>query len=357
MTTPQDTFHKEATAPRSTSVAQNIPLLEVKDLWVEFPSREGTVHAAKGVSFTINPGETVGLVGESGSGKSVSSQAILRIIPKPGRITSGRILFRRDPYASPIDLAVLPDGSPALMRNRRRDMSLIMQEPMSALSPVHTVGNQIVERLRLATDLSKKDARDRAVELLQLVGIPNAKERVDTYTFELSGGMRQRAMIAMALAGSPKLLIADEPTTAVDVTIQAQILRLLRRLQDQLGMAILIITHDLGVVANLAHHVAVMYRGSIVEHGTTAEIFSAPRHPYTRGLISSVLGFEAARGGHIQCIPGSVPHPLVSIPGCEFHPRCTEHMQGICDIRNAQRTTVGPDHTVTCHLYGEGRDR
>lgn len=329
------------------------PLIDVVDLHVDFPSREGVIHAASGVSFSIQPGETLGLVGESGSGKSVSAQAILRIIPRPGHISKGHIHFRREAGAAPIDLATLPDGDRELLRNRRQDISLIMQEPMSALSPVHTVGNQIVERVRLATDVTKKDARDRAIELLQLVGIPNPSERINTYTFELSGGMRQRAMIAMALAGNPKLLIADEPTTAVDVTIQAQILRLLRRLQDELGMAILMITHDLGVVANLAHHVAVMYRGRIVEHGTTSEIFAAPRHPYTRGLIASVPEMGGDGEGLIHTIPGVVPHPLTHVPGCDFHPRCAEVMTDLCDQTSPPNVEVAPGHCARCHLYGD----
>lgn len=338
--------------PASETVGSQ-PLIDVVDLHVDFPSRDGVVHAASGVSFSIQPGETLGLVGESGSGKSVSAQAILRIIPRPGHISQGHIHFRREAGVEPIDLATMPDGSPELLRNRRRDISLVMQEPMSALSPVHTIGNQIIERVRLASDASKKDARDRAVELLQLVGIPNAKERINAYTFELSGGMRQRAMIAMALAGNPKLLIADEPTTAVDVTIQAQILRLLRHLQDELGMAILMITHDLGVVANLAHHVAVMYRGRIVEHGTANEIFSAPRHPYTQGLIASVPDMTGDGEGLIHTIPGVVPHPFTHVLGCDFHPRCSQFMAGVCDQAAPSNVEVAPGHSARCHLYSD----
>lgn len=329
------------------------PLLEISDLHVDFPSREGVVRATSGVSFTIREGETLGVVGESGCGKSVTAQAILRIIPRPGKIASGSIrLYRPAGGASDfVEITALGERSAEMNAIRRHEIALIMQEPMSALSPVHTVGNQIVEKVMLASSMGRQEASARAIDLLRLVGIPKAEQRIHTYTFELSGGMRQRAMIAMALAGNPRLLIADEPTTAVDVTIQAQILRLLRRLQDELGMAILIITHDLGVVANLAHRVAVMYRGKIVEQGSIREIFKSPKHPYTQGLLSSVPDLADQPGELIATIPGVVPHPYAVVPGCQFHPRCREFMPGICDHEPPRNIELSRGNEVRCYLY------
>jgi len=333
-------------------------LLQIADLHVDFTSREGIVRAACGVSFDVLPGETLGLVGESGSGKSVTAQAILRIIPYPGRISAGSIVLRRSAKNGTerfIDIASLDEDGKEITDIRRHDISLIMQEPMSSLSPVHTIGNQIVEKIRLREKMAKKEAREQAVEILDKVGIPNAKTRLDAYTFELSGGMRQRAVIAMALAGKPSLLIADEPTTAVDVTIQAQIIRLLRHLQDELDMAILVITHDLGVVANLAHRVAVMYRGRIVEQGTVKEVFQSPLHPYTQGLIESVPDLADPVGERIKTIPGVVPHPFAVVSGCQFHPRCTKAIPGLCDRQIPLQTEPKPRHEVSCFLYQEAK--
>lgn len=332
-------------------------LLDVSDLHVEFPSREGVVRATTGVSFTIGRGETLGLVGESGCGKSVTAQAIMRIIPHPGVITRGSIVLQRtgtgDSVKS-VDIASLDHGGNQISSIRRHDISLIMQEPMSALSPVHTIGNQIAEKVRLDVKVTKTEGRDRSIELLDMVGIPNPQRIVDAYTFEMSGGMRQRAVIAMALASSPVLLIADEPTTAVDVTIQSQILRLLQQLQEDLGMAVLVITHDLGVVANLAHRVAVMYRGSIVEQGSVADVFKAPQHPYTQGLIESVPDLADTPGERIKTIPGVVPHPYAVVPGCQFHPRCSKIIEGVCDRRVPSVTEPQQGHQVSCLLYEAG---
>jgi len=329
-------------------------LLEIEDLHIGFSTREGLVRATSGVTFDIRPGETVGLVGESGCGKSVTAQAILRIIPKPGRIVQGKILLHTAEQIGVrkvTDITMLKENGETMMHIRRKDISMVMQEPMSALSPVHTIGNQIIEKIRLSSDAGLSKARERAIDLLELVGMPEAEQRIDAYTFELSGGMRQRAMIAMALASNPMLLIADEPTTAVDVTIQAQILRLLRQLQDDLGMSILMITHDLGVVANIAHRIAVMYWGKIVEKGPVLEIFQNPRHPYTQGLLGSITDIDLDDRERIRTIPGVVPHPYAVLPGCAFHPRCSEFMEGICDRESPKETEVGSAHMVRCFLY------
>ena len=371
----------------SESTNGNRSLLSLEDLHVEFPTREGVVRAVRGATFHVSEGETLGLVGESGCGKTVCSQAILRIVPSPGRIVRGRIVLSSRtndvaarsvlgvsnvlaaPYAgtvsgddstgdgSAVDLASLGSSSYELKWIRRNEIAMIMQEPMSALSPVHTIGNQIMERIRLSSELTKADARDRCIELLEQVGLPDAKERIDRYSFELSGGMRQRAMIAMALAGDPRLLIADEPTTAVDVTIQAQILRLLKQLQDQLGMAILMITHDLSVVANVAHRVAVMYRGRVVETGSVRQVLREPKHPYTRGLIACIPDIASEDKGRIKTIKGVVPHPYAVVNGCQFHPRCSAFMRGTCDRLEPEDYPVDGDHVVACHLYGEENER
>ena len=290
------------------------PLLEVQDLRTHFFTDEGVVRAVDGVSFEVRAGETLAIVGESGSGKSVTSLSILRLVATPpGRIVSGQIRFRGH------DLLALP---PAEMRAiRGREISMIFQEPMTSLNPVYTCGEQIMESVILHERMNRRDARARAIEMLQLVGIPSPAQRVDEYPHQLSGGMRQRVMIAMALACRPAVLIADEPTTALDVTIQAQILDLLRRLQAELGMAVILITHDLGVVAETADRVAVMYAGQIVESGDVRTIFSRTSHPYTAGLMASLPRLGATRE-RLRVIAGTVPNPAQYPPGCRFHPRC-----------------------------------
>jgi oligopeptide/dipeptide ABC transporter ATP-binding protein len=295
------------------------PLLQVSSLRTYFHTEAGLARAVDGVSFHVDPGETLGIVGESGSGKSVSALSVMRLIPKPpGEIRSGsRILF--DGENGVEDLAA---ASEARMRQiRGNDIAMIFQEPMTSLNPVFRVGDQIMESLRLHQGLNKRDARDRAIEMLQLVGIPIPEQRVDEYPHQLSGGMRQRVMIAVALACDPKLLIADEPTTALDVTIQAQILELLNRLQDELGMSIILITHDLGVVAETCDRVIVMYAGQVFEEGSVEEVFRDPQNPYTEGLLKSVprLGGTAER---LAVIPGLVPSPTNWPVGCRFHERC-----------------------------------
>jgi oligopeptide/dipeptide ABC transporter ATP-binding protein len=295
------------------------PILQVENLRTYFRTDAGVARAVDGVSFHVNPGETLGIVGESGSGKSVTSLSVMRLIPQPpGRIEPGsRILFRGAGGVE--DLATATE---ARMRQiRGNDIAMIFQEPMTSLNPVFTVGEQIMESLRLHQKLGKRDARDRAIEMLQLVGIPIPDQRVDEYPHQLSGGMRQRVMIAMALACDPKLLIADEPTTALDVTIQAQILELLNRLQEELGMSIILITHDLGVVAETCDRVIVMYAGQVFEEGPVNDIFHDPQNPYTEGLLRSMpkLGEEVER---LAVIPGVVPAPTSWPTGCRFAERC-----------------------------------
>ena len=290
------------------------PLLSLRHLVTAFDTDEGYLRAVDDVSFDVYPGKTLGIVGESGCGKSVTSLSILRLIPSPpGFIERGEALFAgKDLFqASEREMRAI----------RGNDISMIFQEPMTSLNPVYTVGSQIIEAIRLHRRMSRRAAKARAIELLDLVGIPAPSERIDSYPHTLSGGMRQRAMIAMALACEPRLLIADEPTTALDVTIQAQILDLLRSLQAELGMSIIFISHDLGVMAEFTHEIAVMYAGKIVEQAKTGALFDSPRHPYTRGLLQS-LPSQRNRGQRLPTIPGIVPDLRTLPPGCRFQDRC-----------------------------------
>jgi oligopeptide/dipeptide ABC transporter ATP-binding protein len=297
-------------------------LLQIKDLTVEFHTEEGIVRAVDGVSFSVNKGETLGLVGESGCGKSVSALSIMQLVAKPvGKITKGQIIFDGQDL-----LAIPPDKMRSLRGNR---ISMIFQEPMTSLNPVFTVGDQIMEAVRLHQGLSKKDALDKSIDMLKLVGIPAPEERVFNYPHQLSGGMRQRVMIAMALSCKPDLLIADEPTTALDVTIQAQIMELMQKLKEELDMGIILITHDLGVVAETCSRVAVMYAGQIVEQASVHDLFKNPRHPYTLGLLGSVPGYHGGEEvigedgkPRLKTIPGMVPNLLELNDGCRFYDRC-----------------------------------
>ena len=290
------------------------PLLSVEDLRVSFRTDDGIVRAVDGISYTVAPGHTLGIVGESGSGKTVSSLTTLGLTRSPNAKIEGRIVFEGQ------DLVTMDDDK--LRRIRGNDVSMIFQDPLSAMHPFYKVGWQLVEAMQAHHTLSKSAARARAAELLELVGIPDPKRRVDQYPHEFSGGMRQRAMIAMALANEPKLLIADEPTTALDVTVQAQILALLQDLQERLGTAIIIITHDLGVVAEIADDIAVMYAGRIVERGSTQEIFTSPQHPYTWGLLRSIPRLDNPRDEELVPISGRPPSLIHRPSGCHFHPRC-----------------------------------
>jgi peptide/nickel transport system ATP-binding protein/oligopeptide transport system ATP-binding protein len=305
--------------------SENRPLIEVQNLRVSFPLEEKTVHVVHDVSFTIPRGGTLGLVGESGCGKSMTGLSLLHLIPPPGQITGGSILYCRERgNGEPVDIVSLPPRGDAIRAIRGDEIAMIFQEPMSSLNPVYTIGQQIGEMVRLHQEATKQEARARAIEMLRKVGIPIPEQRVDEYPHQLSGGMRQRAMIAMALSCSPALLIADEPTTALDVTVQAQILDLMRQLQAEMGMAILIISHDLGVIADLAEEVVVMYAGRVVEHGSAEAIFYNPQHPYTRGLLQAAPTLGVPTEARLYSIPGTVPNPLAMPRGCAFRPRCPE---------------------------------
>lgn len=327
-----------------------MPLLSVKDLKIDFGTEDGRVTAVDGISFDIDKGETVCLVGESGCGKSVTALALLRLIPSPpGRIAGGSIEF---------DGQSLLDLSEEQMRKvRGAKIAMVFQEPMTSLNPVYTVENQIAEVLRLHIGLSKKQAAERVVELLDQVGIPAPRQRAKAYPHELSGGMRQRVMIAMALACNPKLLIADEPTTALDVTIQAQILELLERLQEKHDMGVLLITHDMGVVAEVADRVAVMYAGRIVERGTAAQLFERPLHPYTRGLLAAIprpdpeTGSSKRPGGRLASIKGSVPTLRNIPPWCRFEGRCPDAIDRCREVDPRLETKQG--HEVACIVVDE----
>ena len=316
-------------------------LLRIEDLHTQFHVHGGTVKAVDGVNLTIPAKATVGLVGESGSGKSITALSIMRLLEKNGRITAGHVWFRDR------DLVGLTEEE---MRDvRGNDVSMIFQEPMTALNPVYTCGDQIAEAVRLHEKVEPKAAFERAIEVLRLVGISDPKRRARQYPHELSGGMRQRVMIAMALSTNPELLIADEPTTALDVTIQAQILRLMRNLKGEFGSAILLITHDLGVVAEMCDSVAVMYAGRIVEQASTTELFTNPKHPYTQGLLASIprLGKKQDR---LHVITGSVPNPLALPPGCAFRPRCPVKAPRSENEIPALKA-VGAEHLVACWQY------
>jgi peptide/nickel transport system ATP-binding protein len=303
--------------------------LSIRDLAVQFESEQGVVRALDGVSFDLQAGRTLGIVGESGCGKSVTARSILRLVDRPGRITGGRILL--DPGTpAQADLVALNPDSRQMRAVRGGRIGLIFQEPMTALSVHYTVGNQIMEAVLQHSGASQREARERAIELLREVGIPRPELRLNSYPFELSGGLRQRVGIAMALAGDPDIVIADEPTTALDVTTQAQILALLRGLQQRKRIALMLITHDMGVIAEMADDVAVMYLGRIVEFAPVMELFSAPRHPYTRALLRAVPSILAAPRQRLSTIGGAVPHPGLRPAGCAFHPRCTEALEGRC---------------------------
>ena len=324
-------------------------LLTVDRLSVAFPRPDGSlVPVVRDVSFEVGRGEVVGLLGESGSGKSVTAFSLLRLTPSPGRITGGRVLLEGE------DLIPLPEER--LRRIRGARIAMIFQEPMSALNPVFTVGFQIVEAIRVHSGASKRQARARARELLDLVAIPDAESRLHDYPHQLSGGQRQRVMIAMALAADPDLLLADEPTTALDVTIQAQILELLERLRRELGLAVLLITHDLAVVAETCDRAVVMYAGEVAEEATAAELFSRPGHPYTRGLLAALprLGRPVERG-HLPTIPGRVPDPANLPPGCPFHPRCPDRMD-VCPRYYPELYELSPTQRARCFLHGEPRE-
>jgi len=334
-------------------------LLEVKDLKVRFETPEGIVRAVNGVSFSLNEGETLGIVGESGSGKSVSMLSVLGLLPKPaGKIEAGEITF------SGKNMRQLPEEE--LRKIRGAGLAMVFQDPMTSLNPVLPIGLQITEAITAHQGLNQTQAKDRAVELLTLVGIPSARERLGDYSHQFSGGMRQRVMIAMALACSPRLLIADEPTTALDVTIQAQIVDLVKRLQRELGMAVIWITHDLGLIARLAERVIVMYSGYIVEDASIRELFHNPWHPYTQGLLGSIPRLDEDDVAPLVSIPGQPPNLTNLSKGCPFAPRCTyaiEHCQQEIPVLTPVQAGQGlpPTHFAACweaeHIYNQGVPR
>jgi peptide/nickel transport system ATP-binding protein len=321
----------------------------VRDLKTYFFPDEGTVKAVDGASFDLLPCTTLGIVGESGCGKSVAARSILRIVERPGRIVGGAILLQQN--GSQVDLAQLDPASQEMRQIRGGDIGLVFQEPMTSFSPVHTVGNQIVETIRLHHPVSTQEARERAIAAIRSVGIPKPERRIDEFAFELSGGLRQRAMIAMALSCGPRILIADEPTTALDVTTQAQILDLLRSLQEREGMTIILITHNLGVVAEMCETVVVMYLGRVVEQGPVDAIFHNAKHPYTQALLRSIPSIHSTARAELPTIAGSIPHPYNRPAGCPFHPRCPDFMPGTCDKAEPGLTVVGDGQAVSCFLY------
>lgn len=319
-------------------------LLEVKDLVTEFPTRKGVVKAVDGVTFGVDAGETLAVVGESGSGKSVTSLSIMRLLQEPGHIASGSITFDGE------DLLALSEHEMEGVRGGK--IAMIFQEPMTSLNPVYRVGDQIVEAIRIHTDLDKKAAWERAVEALRVVGIPSPEDRAHDYPHQMSGGMRQRVMIAMALSCNPRLLIADEPTTALDVTIQAQILDLIYKLREEYNMGVLLITHDLGVVSEVADRVVVMYCGQVVEQSPVEQLFEKPLHPYTLGLLNSIPRLENDDSEHLYMIRGQVPNPLSMPKGCPFSDRCDRCMD-VCRERRPHLISVPghPDRSVRCFLF------
>jgi peptide/nickel transport system ATP-binding protein len=315
---------------------------------------EGVVKAVDGISLDVYSGQVFGIVGESGCGKSVTMKALLRIVEPPGRIVSGEMLLRRtgrDGATEVVDLAKLDPKGAEMRSVRGGQIALIPQEPMAAFSPVHTVGNQIIEAIRLHRDVDEREARKIALQQFRDVGIPAPEQRLDQYSWQMSGGLRQRAMIAMALSCNPLILIADEPTTAVDVTTQAQVLRLLRRLQQERNSAIIFITHDLGVIAQMADYVTVMYLGLVMEQGPVDQIFHDPKHPYTRALLESIPSIDTPPRVDLPTISGSIPHPFNRPAGCPFHPRCTKFMPGLCNQHPPALLPVDDQQKVSCFLY------
>lgn len=342
------------------------PLLRVRDLHVAFELDEGIVRAVDGASFDVMPGQVLGIVGESGCGKSVTVKAILQLVDEPGRLAGGEILFRARNGAGEeiVDLAKLPRRGARMRAIRGAEIALIPQEPMAAFSPVHTVGEQIVEAIELhqrqwrpeGGKLSRADARAIVVDLFRDVGISMPEQRIDAYSWQLSGGLRQRAMIAMALSCKPRLLIADEPTTAIDVTTQAQVLALLRELQRKYGTAIIFITHDLGVIAQMASEVVVMYLGRVMEKGPVDAIFHAPKHPYTRALLRSMPSLHGATRIALPTITGTLPHPFNRPAGCPFHPRCEEAIAGRCEARVPSMQPITERQAVSCFLHHDAAE-
>ena len=326
-------------------------LIEVRDLHVRFRTDDGMVYAVNGISYDVPIGKTMGLVGESGCGKSVSSNAIMRILPPNGWIESGSIMYNSNEEVFDIASLELNDKRIELLRGR--DIAMIFQEPMTSFCPVYTIGNQIIEAVTLHTEIPKSERRAYAIDLLRKVRIASPESRIDEYPYQLSGGMRQRAMIAQALASNPRMLIADEPTTSLDVTVQAQILNLILDLQEEMGMSILMINHNFGVIAETCDEVGVMYWGRIVEAAPTKELLENHVHPYTRGLFKSIPQITDKKGADLEYIQGTVPHAFQLITGCPFFPRCPLGEKGLCDEVLPSETKLSSSHRVSCHKWDE----
>jgi oligopeptide/dipeptide ABC transporter ATP-binding protein len=333
-------------------------VVTVEDLQTHFSTQEGLVRAVDGASFVVRRGRILGVVGESGCGKSVTAQSILQIVPNPGKVVGGKILYHRktrendaSAMTEEIDITSLDPRGRQMRAIRGSEIAMVFQEPMTSLNPVYTIGNHLMEAITLHQDVSKNEARRRAIDILSRVGMPQPERVVDNYPHQLSGGMRQRAMIAIGLSCNPSLLIADEPTTALDVTTEAQILDLMRDLQAQMAMAIMYITHDLGVVAEICDEVIVMYLGKVVEEASIDDIFYKPKHPYTQALLKSIPLITSAIKERLEPIQGIVPDPYTVIPGCPFWPRCPRFIPGTCDVTVPDEIALDSDHRVRCHLY------
>ncbi|MBJ6360149.1 ABC transporter ATP-binding protein [Paenibacillus sp. MAHUQ-46] len=328
------------------------PLLSVQDLKIRIETDNGVMQAVDGVDFNIYKGKTLGLVGESGCGKSLTSRSIISINPKECETTGSAVYHSESEKAlHNLDLLSLPPTGKRIRSIRGRKIAMIFQEPMTAFSPMYTIGNQIMEAILIHRTKDKKKAKKIALEMLAKVGISDQEKRFDQYPHEFSGGMRQRAMISMALSCNPELLIADEPTTALDVTIQAQVLELMRELQKELGMAILLVTHDLGIIAKMCDEVAVMYLGKIVEQAPVKEIFYNPKHPYTKGLLKSMPRLGGNKSKRLDSIEGAVPMPIGLPPMCGFYDRCKDRIEGVCNTKAVPKTHISDQHSVRCFLY------
>ena len=341
--------------PSRISVTDMHPnLLEITDLRTHFFTEQGVVPAVDGVSLQVKRGGTLGVLGESGCGKSVTGFSILRLVRPPGEIVGGAIRYYGRETVNGEDLTALDARSEELRQLRGAEIAMIFQEPMTSLDPLFTVGNQIMEAILYHQDVSKAEAGKIAVEMLDKVRMPQPADVIKQYPHQLSGGMRQRVMIAMALSCEPQLLIADEPTTALDVTTEAQILELMRELQDELGMAIMFITHDLGVIAEMAEEVAVMYLGKVVEQSDIQSLFADPQHPYTRALMQSIPKIGQKTDGRLEAIRGMVPSPRSIPTGCPFHPRCASFIADVCNVRAPRLQETKRGHSVSCFLYEDG---
>lgn len=326
-------------------------LLEVRDLQTYFYTADGVVKAVDGVNIDVFPGKTLGIVGESGCGKSITTKSLLRLIDTPGKIVNGSMNLYDKDHKNSQNIATL--NTQDLKKVRGGRISMIFQEPMTSFSPIHTIGNQITEAIMLHLNHTKQEAYELAEDWLIRVGMSNPQQRLKQYAFELSGGQRQRAMIAMALCTNPDILIADEPTTALDVTTQAQTLDLLNELQEKNGMSIIMITHDLGVIAEVADDVNVMYLGKVIESGSIRQVFKDPKHPYTQALISSIPSLATGHRERLPTLPGAIPHPQARPEGCPFNPRCKDFIDGTCDAAFPKQEKIEEGHLVNCHLYNK----